>query len=756
MFDFKTLTYYGVAGVLSLCLSILLATFSRFQPGTRSAQSSALAILVMACAYLLAAYGPTLPRWTLVLGTNMMLLGACAILHSGFLAFCEDREPRFDRTGWLIVAATAPPFWYWGLVEPDGNYRSAVFSFALAAIVVRTSYALLKHAWGRAGNAAVWIMGGLLGIAAAWMAVRGFVMVFTEAPPPSQRGSNPTTWVTVFAFIVLISLVTAATIWMEISRLRAGQDDLNVHEGSALGAIGDARNKLLLLWSIVMVLNIGIVSEVGVVYTVFYEAEKEQQTRTAELANDAFVEHTVQIVQRVDTVLHSVRSFHRNKRSLPETARFIASLKFDRALIDNVYFIDADGRIALSHDSTAIGRRVTDRAYYAFHRITPADDIFISAVESGRVTGKYHFRISRRISNPDGSFGGLFLATVDPEAFSRYYEKMLPGSGMLASLLGTVDHKLRARSPHPPRDRWAQVVESPLWKALEAAPSGIYENSSAIDGIRRVFTYRKVPDLPLVMVSAFSAGDLIDGLVDRIKWLAIGAAVVLAAILALAGLLTVEIRRRDEQDRFMSMLNHELKTPLSVIRMSLGDDSVPSAIRQRVTRAVFDMNAIVERSLQADRLHHGRIESSLKKCRISELLSSVVSNCIAPTRIDMVIDELPEAMTDAQLLIVILGNLIDNALKYSIPDGRVTVSAGEAVRRGRKGIVIAVANTPGGAGMPDVRMVFRKYYRSSGAHGKTGSGLGLHIAAGFADKIGGHLSYVPAPGEVKFELWIPL
>ncbi len=47
--------------------------------------------------------------------------------------------------------------------------------------------------------------------------------------------------------------------------------------------------------------------------------------------------------------------------------------------------------------------------------ITAKDDqLFIAAVEEGRVTGKPHFRITRRLNNPDGSFGGLVLATVNP------------------------------------------------------------------------------------------------------------------------------------------------------------------------------------------------------------------------------------------------------------------------------------------------------------------------------------------------------
>ena len=102
-----------------------------------------------------------------------------------------------------------------------------------------------------------------------------------------------------------------------------------------------------------------------------------------------------------------------------------------------------------------------------------------------------------------------------------------------------------------------------------------------------------------------------------------------------------------------------------------------------------------------------------------------------------------------------MANLIDNALKYGAADGEVRVTAREALSKGRQGIQIDVANPSGTAGMPDPNQVFHKYYRAPGAHGKTGSGLGLYISAGFAEKLGGRLRYQPTGDEVKFELWIP-
>ena len=201
----------------------------------------------------------------------------------------------------------------------------------------------------------------------------------------------------------------------------------------------------------------------------------------------------------------------------------------------------------------------------------------------------------------------------------------------------------------------------------------------------------------------------------------------------------------------MSMLNHELKTPLSTIGITLGSNEVPDVIKGRIARSISAMNAVIERCLQADRLQQGQVNIALANCGVAALLEDIRTACVGPERLSIHAGNLPVVRTDSQLLGVILGNLIDNALKYSPSASRVTIRA----EASHKGILMAISNLPGAAGMPDPEQVFRKYYRAPGAHGKTGSGLGLHIAAGFAKKLGGNLRYQPMADVVRFELWIP-
>ena len=525
---------------------------------------------------------------------------------------------------------------------------------------------------------------------------------------------------------------------------------------SRLPAISqNPRSKLILLWGGVFFLNLVLIGAIAFAFKTHHDSEKTRLLRTAELANDAFAAYAHQVIHQIDTALSAVRGYYRHSQSLTDTEHFIATLGFDREIIDNLYLIDSRGNV-LTNLSGGTPVNVSDRAYFPFHRDRGEDIPFVSPVESGRVTGKQHFRVSRRLDNPDDSFGGIALATIRPEAFSRLFDNLIGDVDAVTGLIGSTDHLLRARWPTPTTDWWSRPIESPLWDELARAPSGSYQNVSRVDGIRRTFVYRQLDNLSLVITTGISETELHLVVVERIRWPAFTTGIVMAAILLLAVLLTLEIRRRDEQDRFMSMLNHELKTPLAVIRMALGGETLASGIRERVTQSINDMNAIIERTLQADRLSHGRITRDVVPCQPAAIIAAIIGACVQPGRVRLEAESQHEVKTDPQLLGVILGNLIDNALNYGAHDHAVRVVVREVERQRHKHLCIEISHPAGSAGMPDPRQVFRKYYRAPGAHGKTGSGLGLHIAAGFARKLGGKLLYTPSGNEVKFALWIPL
>ncbi len=212
-------------------------------------------------------------------------------------------------------------------------------------------------------------------------------------------------------------------------------------------------------------------------------------------------------------------------------------------------------------------------------------------------------------------------------------------------------------------------------------------------------------------------------------------------------------KRVEERDSLLAMLAHEIKTPLSTIKVSLARlSAVPPALH----RAVRDIGGIVDRCLQLGLLEGAHIQLKTEPCELGEVLASVAARLQCAERLDWTEAQTCILDVDRGLLEVILSNLLENAGKYS-PDGTpVKVSCCQRVSGGQQGVEIAVSNFPGKAGWPDPERLFEKYYRASAAKNTSGSGLGLYVAAGIGQMLSGRVEYRPVEEQVRFVAWLPL
>jgi PAS domain S-box-containing protein len=670
------------------------------------------------------------------------------------------------------------------------------------------------------------------------------------------------------------------------------------------------KSRLLLLWSIVVLFVVG--TGIGLVWFDHQvrNEEFERTKREAALANDAFVEHTRQVVGQADNLLRAVRSHFLHTRSVAQTEVFIASIGLEESLYENIYLIDPDGDIVITHDAVAKVRNTADRDYFRFHRTTPDDVVVIAATEKGRISNKdYYFRITRRITLPDGSFGGVLVINVRPGALTDYFARLSPGAASSVALVGISDRRIRARYPEPDAAVFAQSLQTPLWDALAKANAGTYRSLSSVDGTLRQHIYKQVGDLPLVMVTGFADLAVEGRVAERVRLIMVAAAAAVSLIILLAFILTLLARQRqaqerylaelkgvndrssalfnatqdavilldgdrsiecnpgalkmfgatskeeslgfspwsplftpplqsdgtesavhakrsseqalkdgthrfeflykridtgdefqvdimltaiesngktilqavlrditervrfeqriqaaneqlanrnEEQSRFIAMLSHELKTPISVIQILAGNQGVSPSVRDRISRSIADMNTLIERCVLSGQMEHGDVVISPSVCRIDQLIINIQSASGNPERLTIRADNVPACTTDAQLLNIILTNLVENALKYGAKEVPIAIRVSAALDSGRSGLQVEIANAPGSAGTPDPELIFSKYYRAKGAHGESGSGLGLYIASGLANKLGGALRYQLTNDQIVFTLWIPV
>jgi signal transduction histidine kinase len=214
---------------------------------------------------------------------------------------------------------------------------------------------------------------------------------------------------------------------------------------------------------------------------------------------------------------------------------------------------------------------------------------------------------------------------------------------------------------------------------------------------------------------------------------------------------------RREQEQFMTMLTHELTNALATAQLAIGSLAATSPMRGRGYRAIQGMRDIIRRCSLNGAFEANNTVPQCAPVKVRDLLQELSRHLPDDAHMVLRADaELPDCATDRQLLEVVLGNLLDNALKYRAEASAIEVSAQPQARGALAGLQVSVSNTPGDAGRPDPERVFKKYWRGPGATRFAGSGLGLYLSAQIAQRLGGELRYHPHNTQVRFELWLPV
>jgi signal transduction histidine kinase len=222
-----------------------------------------------------------------------------------------------------------------------------------------------------------------------------------------------------------------------------------------------------------------------------------------------------------------------------------------------------------------------------------------------------------------------------------------------------------------------------------------------------------------------------------------------------------ERQQREEQSMLMTMLSHEIKTPLSILKLVVDEKISGSDLEGHANRAVNNIDFIIERCLQL-----GRIDAQATLLHKNDLIldaffATLILEHNAEDRFLLNCDPSLISHTDADISRVIASNLMENALKYSPTGSMIHITAQRQEHNHQPGVQIQVMNETGPMGAPDPSQVFKKYYRNASATKISGSGLGLYIVDELVKVLGASITYQSQsqsqsqPQHVIFKLWIP-
>jgi two-component system sensor histidine kinase MprB len=207
------------------------------------------------------------------------------------------------------------------------------------------------------------------------------------------------------------------------------------------------------------------------------------------------------------------------------------------------------------------------------------------------------------------------------------------------------------------------------------------------------------------------------------------------------------------QRRLVADASHELRTPLTSLITNLellaerpSDPSVPALVAAALAEA-GELRVLISDLVELAR--DGKASFHIEDVRLDLVAERVAAR--AAGRAPMLRYELDCRPTlvrgDPGALERAIGNLVDNALKWSPPDGRIRISAG--------GGTVEVSDDGPGIPADDLPYIFERFYRSAKARALPGSGLGLAIVSRIADMHDGTIEAIPLQQGVKFRISVP-
>lgn len=500
--------------------------------------------------------------------------------------------------------------------------------------------------------------------------------------------------------------------------------------------------------------------------------------------------------------------------SAPATSDFLRRVKAPLDQAVSAWIADADGTIQAGSQPWEGGAGIGPRDFFQQQRAADPSiqegGTYISEAFSGKATGAPSFAISRRRTGPNGVFAGTIHVAASPAYFARFYQQAAPLLSHLALLIRS-DGAILAQQPGAVSGRLApsgflmqQIIEQPA--------GGAFEGHLTLDGIDRLYSYRKVDAYPVYVVFGLDRKAMVRRWHDNVLMYGLFAATAAATLLGVSWLalrgakaeqaalqdlrresaqrLAAEdqlrhVQRMDAVGQLTGGVAHDFNNLLTVIlgnlelieRAATHLPNAPPAAAQaaaKITRLAgaamkgVQRGAQLTRSLLAFARRQPLQPSVLNVNPLLADFAGLVRQAVgAPVAVTFDPSPgLPACRTDPAQLEAAVLNLAINA-RDAMPDGgRLRISTGTAdldcaalagnpeAQPGRF-VTVCVADTGAGMAPEVVEKAFEPFFTTKPIG--QGTGLGLSQVFGFARQSGGHVTLHSTPGAgTAITIYLPL
>ncbi|MYM69461.1 EAL domain-containing protein [Pseudoduganella sp. FT55W] len=239
--------------------------------------------------------------------------------------------------------------------------------------------------------------------------------------------------------------------------------------------------------------------------TSYIERELSVQSQTEHYVK-AMEAHVLYSIQSVDLSLigfaNAIKMLPAKQSHSPETMSDVLSSRGSSFNSDYwISFIDPKGNaVATSTGTNIFGTSYADRDYFKVHLDNShKGKLYIGEPAIGKVSKKRLFYLSRRVETAKGEFLGVVVAPLSVDRYVKVFENSRFNSDISITLVHG-GGKIIARVPNFELAFARDLGPTALFDNVRRASSGTYKTVSVIDGLTRIFSYRVIEGLPLIIV----------------------------------------------------------------------------------------------------------------------------------------------------------------------------------------------------------------------------------------------------------------
>lgn len=200
---------------------------------------------------------------------------------------------------------------------------------------------------------------------------------------------------------------------------------------------------------------------------------------------------------------------------------------------------------------------------------------------------------------------------------------------------------------------------------------------------------------------------------------------------------------------FVSNISHELRTPLASLKAltetlqagALKDPKVSNHFLQQMDGEIDNLTQIVQELLELAKIESGRVPLTKKTWPVEKVVREPVDRMVMQSEragIELSLElpkDLPDVTVDIVRIQQVFVNLIHNAIKFTPPGGKITVTAYKS------GQFLNLSVSDSGSGIPpaDIQRIFERFYKTDPSRSSGGTGLGLSISKHIIEAHGGKI-----------------